>query len=118
MDYVAGTHKGFCFCEYETADDADDAIFNMDGAELLGRVIRVSLANPNQVNKLLSTTSASGAAGGGATTTTTTSSKNQAIWKSDEWFQKHAVAGGGMDEQARADRQVKEQDAKILQQEP
>jgi len=103
MDYVAGKHRGFCFVEYDDADDAEEAIFNMDGAELMGRTIRASLAQPNQANKL------SSASGG-------FSSANQAIWKSDEWFQKHVT--GGVGEQARLEQEIKEQDAKILQQEP
>jgi len=114
MDYVVGKHRGFCFVEYDDADDADEAIFNMDGAEILGRVVRVSLANPNQVNKLLSS---GGAASSGGTSST--ASKSEAIWKSDEWFQKHVVGAGQMeDEQERERRQAKEQDVKILQQEP
>jgi peptidyl-prolyl isomerase E (cyclophilin E) len=89
MDYVKGTHRGFAFVEYEDADDAEEAIFNMDGAELLGRTIKVSLAQPNQVNKL-----------------------SEAIWKSDEWYQKQVV---GNDAEANAERLAKESDTKVLQ---
>ena len=70
MDYVAGTHRGFAFVEMDEPEDASEAIFNMDGAELLSRTIRVSLAQQNQLNKLHQTTRT-----------------NTAIWTSDEWFQ-------------------------------
>jgi peptidyl-prolyl isomerase E (cyclophilin E) len=89
MDYVKGTHRGFAFVEYEDADDAEEAIFNMDGAELLGRTIKVRLAQPNQVNKL-----------------------SEAIWKSDEWYQRQVV---GNDAEANAERLAKESDTKVLQ---
>ena len=91
MDYVNGTHKGYAFVEYGDADDAEEAVFNMDGSELLGKTLKVSLAQPNQVYKL---------------------STKEAIWKSDEWFQKQVA---GQDEEAQAQQQREEQDAKTLQ---
>lgn len=94
MDYAAGTHRGFCFVEFEDADDAGEAIFNMDGAELMGRAIKASLAQPNQVNKFSS------------------SSASEAIWKSDEWFQTHV---GGQDEAAKKLERDQAQDKKVLQ---
>ena len=95
MDYAAGVHKGFAFLEYEDGEDAAEAIFNMDGAELMGRAIRASMAQPNQVHKF----SSSGTA-------------QQAIWKSDEWFQTHV---GGQDEAAKKMAQEQAQDVKTLQ---
>lgn len=95
MDYAAGVHRGFAFVEFEDSDDASEAIFNMDGAELLGRTIRASLAQPNQVHKFSSTGSAP-----------------QAIWKSDEWFQTHV---GGQDEAAKKLEREQAQDVKTLQ---
>lgn len=92
-NYVEGTHRGFCFVEYDDPEDADEAIYNMDGAELLGKTLSVSLAQPNQVNKL-------------------TSSTNEAIWKSDEWFQQQMAN----DVKARAEAEQKQQDASVLQQ--
>lgn len=62
------SHKGFGFVEFEDADDAAEAIFNMDGAELMGKVLNVSLAQPNQID----------------------SDRNKAVWSTDEWFQKQA----------------------------
>lgn len=37
-------HRGFAYVEFEDADDAKEAIDNMDQAELFGRVIKVSAA--------------------------------------------------------------------------
>lgn len=39
-------HRGFAYVEFEDADDAKDAIDNMDQSELFGRLIRVSAAKP------------------------------------------------------------------------
>ena len=108
MDYVSGKHRGFAFCEFEDPEDAEEAIFNMDGAELLGRVIKVSLAQPNQINKLSSGSGGGGGGGGGVD-----NSHREAIWKSDEWFQQHS--GGGMDEATRKEQELKQADAKVLQ---
>jgi peptidyl-prolyl isomerase E (cyclophilin E) len=99
VNYGEGRHRGFAFVEFEEADDAEEAAYNMDGAELLGRTISVSLAQPNQVHKL---TSGSGGTG----------SKQEAIWKSDEWFQQQM---GQPDEKAVAEQQAKEADVRTLQ---
>lgn len=64
MDYAKGISKGFAFVEFEEADDATEAIFNRNGANMLGRSLQVSMAQANQVNKL-----------------------TEAVWNSDEWFQ-------------------------------
>ncbi len=40
------THRGFAYVEFEDADDAKEAVDNMDRAEFFGRVIRVSTAKP------------------------------------------------------------------------
>jgi len=74
MDYKVGKTRGFSFVEFEEADDANECIFNMDGSDLMGRTIKVSLAQQNQLSKLSSQ-----------------SAKGQAIWSSDEWFQQHVV---------------------------
>ena len=64
MDYAKGTSKGFAFVEFEEADDATEAIFNRNGAYLMGRTLQVSMAQANQVNKL-----------------------TEPVWNSDEWYQ-------------------------------
>ena len=40
-------HRGFAFVQYETKEDAADAIDNMDNAELYGRVLKVNIAKPD-----------------------------------------------------------------------
>ena len=37
-------HRGFGYVEFETLEDAKEAIDNMDQSELFGRVIRVNVA--------------------------------------------------------------------------
>jgi RNA recognition motif-containing protein len=39
-------HRGFAYVEFEDAEDAKEAIDNMDQAELFGRVLKVSAAKP------------------------------------------------------------------------
>ncbi|KAI2473381.1 hypothetical protein F4781DRAFT_427395 [Annulohypoxylon bovei var. microspora] len=39
-------HRGFAYVEYEDAEDAKEAIDNMDQSELFGRILRVSAAKP------------------------------------------------------------------------
>jgi hypothetical protein len=87
IDYTTGRRRGFCFVEYKFADDAEEAVFNMDGAELLSKVLRVSLAQPNQVNKL----SSSSHQGGSLSTSGRPGGVHQAVWKSDEWFQRQIL---------------------------
>jgi len=106
MDYVKGKHRGFAFVEYEDADDAEECIFNMDGADLAGRTIAVSVAQPNQVHKLSS--SSGGAAGGGA------APGAEAVWKSDEWFQQQVAVGQPSAEELAKQRE-REKDAQTLQ---
>ena len=100
MNYEQGTHRGFAFVEYEEPDDAEEAIFNMDGAELAGRTIAVSVAQPNQLHKM-----SSGA------------SSSEAIWKSDEWFQRQMKAGNPSQQSAEelAKLRERENDAQTLQ---
>ncbi len=40
----AEPHRGFAYVEFEDAEDAKEAIDNMDQSELFGRVIKVSAA--------------------------------------------------------------------------
>lgn len=65
MDYASGKHKGFSFVEYNDAEDANEAIYNLDGSELYGRVLSVNLAQNNRVNV----------------------NSNKAVWSTDEFFQ-------------------------------
>ena len=45
-DFKDNTSRGFAFVEYELEEDALDALDNMDGSEILGRVVKVNLARP------------------------------------------------------------------------
>ena len=56
--------KGFAFVEYEDVRDASDAIENMDGGELYGKVLRCNVAKA--VSKL---------------------APGKAVWSSDEYAQ-------------------------------
>lgn len=79
MDYQKGVCKGFAFVEFDDPEDAAEAIFNMDGAELMGRTLHVSLAQPNQ----------------------TSLSSHQAVWSTDEWFQQQAGLDNKADQEKR-----------------
>jgi peptidyl-prolyl isomerase E (cyclophilin E) len=46
-----GKARGFGFVEFEDAADAAEAMFNMNGAELLGRVLNINIAKPFQQDK-------------------------------------------------------------------
>ena len=61
---ASNANRGFAFIEFEDARDADEARFNMNGAELFGRVLRVNVARAMS-HKLGST---------------------KPVWSADEWF--------------------------------
>lgn len=42
------SHRGFAYVEFELPVDAEEAIDNMNGSELLGRVIKVAAAKPGK----------------------------------------------------------------------
>jgi peptidyl-prolyl isomerase E (cyclophilin E) len=44
IENVSGKHRGFGFVEFEEAEDAKEAVFNMDNSELFGRTVRCNLA--------------------------------------------------------------------------
>ena len=41
-------HRGFGYVEFETAQDAAEAMDNMDQSELFGRVVKVAAAKPQK----------------------------------------------------------------------
>ena len=41
-------HRGFGYVEFELPQDAKEAIDNMDGSELYGRIIKVAAAKPQK----------------------------------------------------------------------
>lgn len=66
LDYSTQKHKGFAFIEFQLAEDATDAIDNMDNSEILGRTIRVNIAKPVKYKD----------------------TGNQPIWASDDYLRK------------------------------
>lgn len=68
-DYQENTHRGFGFVEFDLDEDAADAIENMDGAELFGKVIRCNIAR--QLPKM---------------------DKGKAVWSADDWI-KNSLMG-------------------------
>ncbi|GMH77708.1 hypothetical protein TrVE_jg7566 [Triparma verrucosa] len=86
MDFKTGQNKGFCFLTYVTASDCAEALYNMDGSELLDRTLNVKYSsedkdyNPN----------------------------SEAVWKGDKWIKEHGVGGDGAEEEERKIQALKE----------
>uniref|UniRef100_A0A7S0W0C0 RRM domain-containing protein n=1 Tax=Hemiselmis tepida TaxID=464990 RepID=A0A7S0W0C0_9CRYP len=51
LDNKEGTHRGFGFVEFESPEDASEAIYNMNNGELNGRVLSVNIAKPMTVSE-------------------------------------------------------------------
>ncbi|GAB7337121.1 hypothetical protein MBLNU457_g2519t1 [Dothideomycetes sp. NU457] len=66
-------HRGFGYVEFEAAEDAKEAIDNMDQSELFGRVIRVNVAKEKK------------AEGEGLGSKT-------AVWEQEGYLAQHAVS--------------------------
>ncbi|KAL1956946.1 hypothetical protein VTO42DRAFT_6693 [Malbranchea cinnamomea] len=66
-------HRGFGYVEFEHPQDAKEAIDNMDGSELYGRIIKVAAAKPQKDSN----------EGLGSKT---------AIWEQEGYLAKHAVS--------------------------
>mmetsp|Transcript_21534 Transcript_21534/g.32867 ORF Transcript_21534/g.32867 Transcript_21534/m.32867 type:complete len:151 (+) Transcript_21534:73-525(+) len=94
MDYAAGTHKGFAFIEYVDGDDAAEAIYNMDGAELFGKTLTVNIAQAERMNL----------------------GSNKAVWSTEEWFKEQS--GMKEDEERKDQEKGKELDASMLKEKP
>jgi len=66
-------HRGFGYIEFEDPEDTKDAIDNMEGAELFGKVIKVSAAKPpKNVNEGLGS--------------------KTALWEQEGWLAENAVS--------------------------
>lgn len=66
-------HRGFAYVEFEDAEDAKEAIDNMDQAEFFGRVIKVSAAKaPKSADEGLGS--------------------KRAVWEQESWLAEHAVS--------------------------
>ncbi len=68
IDFATQKHRGFAFIEFESADDAMNAIDNMNDSEIFGKTIRVNIAKPIKLKE------------GSA----------RPVWSEDAWLQKHA----------------------------
>lgn len=51
LDSSTQKHKGFAFLQYDERSDAADAIDNMNGAELFGRVLKVNIAKADAASR-------------------------------------------------------------------
>ena len=60
----ADKHRGFGFVDFEEEEDAQAAIDNMDGAEILGRVLKCNFAKAD-----------------------TKIQHGKAVWSAEEWLQ-------------------------------
>lgn len=70
IDFETQKHRGFAFIEFESADDASEAIDNMNDAELYGKTLRVNRAKPLKLKE------------GSA----------RPVWSDDAWLQRYAGA--------------------------
>lgn len=68
IDFSTQKHRGFAFVEFESAEDASNAIDNMNDSEIFGKTIRVNIAKPVKLKE------------GSA----------RPVWSEDAWLQKHA----------------------------
>lgn len=75
IDFATQKHRGFAFVEFESAEDASDAIDNMNEAEIFGRTIKVNIAKPNTLKE------------GSA----------RAVWSDDHWLQTHTGLEAGQE---------------------
>jgi RNA recognition motif-containing protein len=55
-DRWTGVSRGFGFVDMMTAEDAEAAIGELDGAEVMGRALRVALAKPREIARTSSET--------------------------------------------------------------
>ena len=90
IDYASGSHKGFAFLEFVDGEDAAEAIYNMDGAELFGKTLTVNIAQADKMNL----------------------GSNKAVWSTEEWFKEQS--GMKEDEERREQEKKQEIDAKLL----
>eukprot|EP01134_Creolimax_fragrantissima_P002441 CFRG2441T1 len=67
IDYKSGTHRGFAFVEFETAEDSNAAVDNMHESELFGRTLAVNHAKDKQLNER----------------------SMKPVWSEESWLQQH-----------------------------
>jgi len=88
LDFQTQKHRGFAFIEFESAEDAADAIDNMDDSELYGKTIRVNIAKPMKIKE----------------------GSSRPVWADDMWLQKYAGAtlSSGEKEEEKPDKESSE----------
>ena len=74
INLISDTTRGFGFVEFENEEDCADAIENMEGAELFGRVLRCNIAKPM-----------------------TKAPSGEAVWSADDWIQNSLKDGDNLD---------------------
>ncbi|CAK7267348.1 hypothetical protein SEPCBS57363_002544 [Sporothrix epigloea] len=75
-DRGATSHRGFAYVEYEDADDAKEAIDNMDKSDFFGRTIKVTTAKePKAASEGLGS--------------------RTALWNQEAWIEQNAAAEAG-----------------------
>lgn len=89
QDYETQKHRGFCFIEFESAEDALAAVDNMNDSELCGRTIRVNVAKPQRIKE----------------------NSNKAIWTEDTWLQRYA--GATLKDQDKEGQENKEEEVQV-----
>ena len=62
--------RGFGFVDFDLEEDCADALENMEGAELYGKVLRCSIAKPSK-----------------------NLAPGKAVWSAEEWIQKSLADG-------------------------
>ncbi|GAO14244.1 uncharacterized protein UV8b_08109 [Ustilaginoidea virens] len=68
----ADPHRGFAYVEFEDADDAKEAIDNMDQSEFYGKILKVSQAKiPKSAEEGLGS--------------------RKAVWEQENWLAEHAA---------------------------
>ena len=92
MDYAEGKHKGFAFLEFVDSEDANEAVYNMDGAELFGRALTVNVAQADRMKSM-------------------GLENSKALWSTDDWYKEHA---GLKEEEEKVEGKEKEKDSEIL----
>ena len=70
-DYTKNKSRGFGFVEFDLDEDCADALENMEGAELFGRTLHVSIAKPMK----------------------STDERGKAVWNADNWIKEHLGDG-------------------------
>lgn len=50
-DTFTQKHRGFAFIEFESADDASHALYNMHNSVLYGKVLKINYAKPHSLSR-------------------------------------------------------------------